>query len=104
MKRIAFILAVMACFSFAGVQVLLATDGAAIYKKGCAGCHGQNAERSAGGTKALKTNSSADLYRMMMGYKDGSYGGKQKVTMQNVVKKFSDEDLKAVSDYIDSLE
>ena len=98
MKRILGIISSMACLVLLmGQMTVAAEDGAAVFKRQCAGCHGQKAERSTGGTQAIHGQ---DIQKMLIGYKDGSFGGKQKATMQNVVKKLSGDDIKAVSDFV----
>lgn len=103
MRKTLFILAVSACMALGFGQLALAADGAAVFKRSCAGCHGQNAERGTGGTQPIKGRSAADIQKMLRGYADGSYGGKQKATMQNVAKKLSADDLKAVAEHVGGL-
>lgn len=105
MKRILFVCAIMFSFAMSAPYAAQANeDGAALYKKSCAGCHGANGERKVGGSEALHGKSSAEIEKMLLGYKDGSFGGKQKGTMQNVMKKLSDEQTKAVSDFVGTLQ
>lgn len=101
MKKILGIFSLAACLSLVMGQAALAADGAALYKRFCAGCHGQSGEKGTGGTEPIKGQ---DIQKMLVGYKDGSFGGKQKAAMQSVVKKLSDDDVKAVSDYVKGLE
>lgn len=103
MKRILCVCGLAACLALAMGQFAFAADGATIFKRFCAGCHGQSGENSAGGSDPIKGRSSADIQKMLLGYKDGSFGGKHKATMQNVVKKLSDDDVRAVADYIETL-
>ncbi len=83
---------------FAGLA-FAAADGAAIYKA-CAGCHGADGSKKTAEAAPLKGQNSDEVLKKLHGYADGSYGGKQKAMMTNIVKKHSDEDLKAVADYI----
>ncbi len=88
---------------FAGAT-LMAADGAALYAK-CAGCHGQD-----GKTKALgKSNPIAgvaaeEIVKDLQGYKAGTLN---KHGMGGVMKgqagALSDDDMKALADYISKL-
>lgn len=88
---------------FAGAT-LMAADGAALYAK-CAGCHGQD-----GKTKALgKSNPIAgvaaeEIVKDLQGYKAGTLnkhgmGG----VMKGQAAALSDDDMKALADYISKL-
>jgi len=67
----------------------------------CAGCHGQNFEKSAmGKSKIVKDMAKADIEKALKGYKDGSYGGAMKGIMKGQVAKLSDEDIKAIAEKI----
>ena len=83
---------------------LFAAEGEAIYKK-CAACHGEKADaKYANKVPALTSISKEDRIKALQGYKDGSNNnfGMGKV-MQLHAKNLSDEDMAAVSEYIDSL-
>ena len=83
---------------------LFATSGEAIYKK-CSACHGEKAEaKYANKVPALTSISKEDRIKALQGYKDGSNNtfGMGKV-MQLHAKNLSNEDMAAVSEYIDSL-
>lgn len=88
---------------FAGATSLMA-DGAAIYAK-CVGCHGANGEKSALNKSAvIKGQDAAKTVEQLNGYKAGTLnqygmGG----LMKGQVAALSDEDIKAVSDYIAGL-
>jgi len=88
---------------FAGAT-LMAADGAALFAK-CAGCHGQD-----GKTKALgKSNPIAglaadEIVKDLQGYKAGTLnkhgmGG----VMKGQAAALSDDDMKALADYISKL-
>ncbi len=100
MKKI-FCTLTTALLLFAGTS-LYAADGAALYKS-CGGCHGADGSKKAGESEPLKGQSAEDILKKLRGYADGSYGGKQKAMMANIVKKHSEDELKAVSDYIGTL-
>lgn len=89
MKKIALLTAILATVAFANP-----------YAK-CAGCHGANGEKAAlGKSKVIKDMTKADFIAAMKGYKDGSYGGAQKVLMVNQVKNLSDADIEAIANQI----
>ena len=98
MKKI--ILTVMAI----GAMSFLAADGAALYKK-CAGCHGAKAEKKALGKSAVIAGQDvAKTEEALKGYKAGTLnkngmGG----LMKGQVASYSDDDIKAVSEYIAGL-
>jgi len=88
---------------FAGVSSLMASDGAALYKK-CAGCHGAKGEKKAlGKSKVVASMSKAELVTAMKGYKDGSYGGPMKGLMKGQVAALDDAKVEALADYMAGL-
>jgi len=88
---------------FAGVSTLMASDGAALYKK-CAGCHGAKGEKKAlGKSKVVSAMSQADLVTAMKGYKDGSYGGPMKGLMKGQVAALDDAKIEALATYMSGL-
>lgn len=83
-------------------SVLLAADGAEVYKTKCFSCHGEKAIKPAmakssviAGWDAQKTIDSVN------GYKKGE-GGPMKNVMKPIATALSDEDLKAVAQTIAS--
>ena len=81
-----------------------ALDGKALYSS-CKGCHGSDGTRPAMGTGApLKGQSSAALTKKMLGYKNGTYGGEKKNMMVKFMKNLSEDRIKALADYISTLE
>lgn len=85
------------------IPMAFAADGAEMYKASCAGCHGADGGKSAGGTAPLKGQKPDAVLKMLQGYADGSFGGKQKAVMENVVKKLSPQELETLSTYIGTL-
>lgn len=81
----------------------LAADGAAVYKSACAGCHGQSGEKPAGKTQPLKDLSEEQIKERLRGYADGTYGGKNKESMQKTVKRLPPEDLDAAAAFAGTL-
>lgn len=83
---------------------LYAADGAEIYKK-CSACHGAKADKQyANKVPALASLSVEYKIKALEGYKDGSnnkYG--MGSVMKSQVRNLSKEDMKAVSEYIQTL-
>ena len=81
---------------------LMAADGAAIYKTKCANCHGAQGEKHANGKSVpIKDMTKDEVYQALKEYKAGTrdahgLGALMKAQVANM----SDEELKAVSDYI----
>ena len=84
----------------AGTTLLMA-DGAALYTK-CVGCHGANGEKSALGKSAIITGQdAAKTVEQLQGYKAGTLNQKgMGGLMKGQVASMSDDDIKAVADYI----
>ncbi len=87
----------------AGATSLMA-DGAAVYAK-CVGCHGANAEKQALGKSAvIAGQDAAATIESLNGYKAGTLdkygmGG----LMKGQVAALSDDDIKAVAEYVATL-
>ena len=83
---------------------LMAADGAALYKA-CAGCHGADGKTKAMGKSApIAGMDAAEVEKKLKGYKDGSLnaygmGG----VMKGQVAAKSDEDIKALAEYISKM-
>jgi cytochrome c len=92
------------CFSLLVCQaVVSAADGNTLYAK-CQGCHGADGSKATMGTgKPIKGLSEADAYKALAGYKAGTFGGDKKAMMEGQVKSLSDDDLKALSQFISKL-
>lgn len=103
MKKLFICFAVLTLAAGFSLNALAADSGADLYKKNCASCHGQNAEKSANNTPALKTLGEAKINEMLNGYRNGTFGGSQKAMMERIVKKVPDSDLKLIAKYIGSL-
>jgi len=78
---------------------LLATSSAyAVSIAVCAGCHGQNFEKSAlGKSKIVKDMSLKEVVDALKGYKAGTYGDTMKELMVKQVAHLKDSDLEAMS-------
>jgi cytochrome c553 len=78
-------------------------DGKTIFKA-CIGCHGASAEKPAlGKSKVIKGWDAAKVEEALNGYKNGTYGGAMKALMKGQASKLSDNDIKAVAEYISKL-
>ncbi len=63
--------------------------------KACAGCHGADFGKSAMNvSKIVKDIPKDKVSDMLLGYKNGTYGGSMKAIMKMQVSKYSDEELK----------
>jgi cytochrome c553 len=70
----------------------------------CAGCHGVKAEKKAlNASQVIAGWDAAKTEKALKGYKDGSYGGAMKGVMKGQVAALSDEDIKALAEYIATL-
>ena len=103
MKKILVAFSAIVClFSFS--TAFAAEDAAGLYKSHCQGCHGADGSRSpASGVAPIGGQRSADILKMLNGYKAGTYGGQRKQTMEGVAERLSDEQMKSVSDYVSKL-
>lgn len=102
MKRILVVMSICAALAF-GISAAVAADGAALYKS-CVGCHGADGSKVAMGVgQAVKGQKADELFKKLKGYADGSYGGAKKAVMTNLVKRYSDEEMKAMADYMSKL-
>lgn len=84
-----------------GASTMLMADGAAAYAK-CAGCHGANGEKSALNKSAIiKGQDAAKTVEQLNGYKAGTLNQHgMGALMKGQVASLSDEDIKAVAEYI----
>jgi cytochrome c553 len=85
-------------------STLLMADGAALFAK-CAGCHGQKGEKPALGKSAVITGQdAAKTAEQLKGYKAGTLNQHgMGALMKGQVASMSDDDIKAVSEYIAGL-
>jgi len=83
---------------------LMAADGAALYAK-CAGCHGKDGKTPALGKSAPIAGMTADqVTKDIAGYKAGTLNKKgMGGVMKSQVAGLSDDDVKALADYISKL-
>lgn len=81
----------------------LVQKGKGLFTK-CISCHGANAEKAAlGKSQIIKGWESSKTIESLNGYKDGSYGGAMKAIMKGQVATLSDEDIKAIAAYVNTL-
>jgi cytochrome c len=96
------LMASLVCLDLAG-GTAAAADGKELYAK-CAGCHGADGAKVAmGASKPLKGLSAAEVAKDLAGYKAKTFGGEKKAMMEGVAKGLSDEDIKALADYVATL-
>ena len=94
---------VIATLVTAGALSLMAADGKALSAK-CAGCHGADfGKKALGVSKIVKNLSKDEIVKALEGYKAGTFGGPMKGVMKGQVASYSDDQIKAVADYITSL-
>ena len=75
-----------------------------VYTKKCVTCHGINGEKKALGiARELNTLSKQDIETALNGYKDGTLGGKFKKLKKGLINTLSDEEILALSNYIQTL-
>lgn len=78
------------------VCMLGTTAYASVYLGACTGCHGANFQiKALGKSNVVADMTKAEVSRALIGYKNGSYGGKLKRVMQSQVKKYSDDELRS---------
>ena len=68
----------------------------------CVGCHGAKGERAFGSTPTKVPNklTKAQVVDALKGYKNGTYGGPQKMLMKGQALSLSDAQIKEIADYI----
>jgi len=91
--------------SLASVNLLIGSvDGKEIYNKKCASCHGKNADKKAMGTsKKINLLTPELITDALNSYQDGSYRGKYKGMKKSMARKLNQEDINAVTSYIQTL-
>lgn len=78
-----------------------ASEGMKIYGKSCVECHGDDGKNTSVSPKII--GGTTGVLAKLNGYKNGTYGGDQKEVMQANVSALSDDQLKAVAEYVESL-
>ena len=83
--------------------LLNASNGKELYKQ-CASCHGINGDKMAmGSSKKIRGWSVLRLEKVLIGYKNGTYGFCLKNYMQAEVRHLSLDDIKTLSVHINKL-
>ena len=81
-----------------------AQDGGQLFQRACIGCHGESGTSTEMGIpNALKGQSADALYKKMLGYKAGTFGGSRRNVMQSAVKSYSEEQIRALADSVAKL-
>ncbi len=92
MKKV--VLAVLAITTFA------LADAPAKYAT-CKACHGTKGEVNTMSKEMIPANlTKAEVEKALHGYKDGTYGGATKGLMKAQVAKLTDDEIKALAEYI----
>ena len=79
-------------------------DGAALYKKDCASCHGKFARKSAfGKSQVIAGFTQEQIKKAILGYQDKTYGGSMKSLMRQEVSSLNEKEIDALAAYIYSL-
>jgi cytochrome c len=87
MKKIVFLILAFSVAAFAAIDL-----------NKCTSCHGQNFEKVALGTsKIVADMTNEDAVNALLGYKNGSYGGRMKKVMKMQIDSYSNEEIKAIS-------
>lgn len=102
MNKVLLTLGVIGFTGIMGLSTQAAGDGAALYKRTCAGCHGQEGEKEISGTLPIKGMTAAQLVTLLDGYKAGTQGGKTKSVMGNIAKRLNDDDRTTITNYIET--
>jgi len=100
MKKLAIVLPL--ALSLVITAAALAADGQALYTAKCASCHGADGTKTIL-SKPVKGLSAADFTKKMQGYKAKTYGGTKKATMENLSSNLSDDDIKALANFVAKL-
>lgn len=83
------------------VSAMIAAEGVKLYGAKCAECHGIDGKDTSISGKAI-AGSSGTLAKLT-GYKNGTFGGDQKVIMEGNVATLNDADMKTIASYVDTL-
>jgi mono/diheme cytochrome c family protein len=75
--------------------------GMKIYGKNCVECHGDNGKDTSVSPKSI--GGGTGVLEKLVGYKNGTYGNAQKETMRISLQTLNENDLKAVSAYVETL-
>lgn len=95
MKKVVIATLVLAAFAFAA-------DAPAAFTA-CKACHGVKADTNINtqNKERIPANlTKAEVEKALHGYKDGTYGGNLKALMKAQTAKLTDDDIKALAEYI----
>ena len=93
---------VMAALPLSVASISLAADGAALFKQNCAGCHGATGHADTPAGKSLKVPALAGDAKVA-GMSDADVVAAIKAAKPHASVKASDDDLKAIGKWIQSL-
>ncbi len=84
--------------------LMASADGKEVYYKKCVSCHGVNGDKKAiGVSKEINTLTPEEIQSALNGYKNGTYGGKYKKLKSGMARSLSEEDIRLLSIYIQTL-
>ncbi|MDR2076791.1 MAG: cytochrome C [Desulfovibrio sp.] len=101
MKKIPAVLGLL-LFWFAG-SAAPATDGAALYKKSCGGCHGNKGTLTPGGSAPIRGLPGDVLLDKLAGYAEGRLGGPAGKPMRDAARKLPEGDRAVLAEHIGAL-
>jgi cytochrome c-type protein NapB len=84
-----------------GTLVLGVAAFAAVNVNSCKGCHGGDfGKKALGKSDIVSEMSQKEVFDAIKGYKEGTYGGMMKGLMKGQVAKYSEKELKEISELI----
>ena len=106
MKMKGLVLAVSAVLSLGVMGSAAAADGAALFKsKTCFSCHGQDAKTPIMPTYPKLAGQNADYaYNQMMDIKSGARNNGQTAAMKGIMAMVTEEEAKAIADWLSTLQ
>ena len=89
---------------FSASLLIGADQGKEVYYQKCITCHGVNGEKKAIGiSKEINTLTAKEVQSALNGYKNDTYGGKYKNLKRSMSRTLSNDDINALSVYIQTL-
>jgi cytochrome c-type protein NapB len=81
--------------------IINAAWGTEIKLDACYGCHGKGFERRAlGKSNVVADMNATEIEKSLLGYKNDTYGGPMKALMKGQIAKYTDEDIKKISEKV----
>lgn len=93
-----------ATFLFSFGAAMADEDAATLFQTRCQACHGPDGGRPpVPGITPIKGRSSEDILKMLEGFQHGTFGGAQKQVMEGVTHQLTEDQMKALADYVSKL-